>query len=564
MLPVVISLSASLATAPSSHVSDPPAPGNKFEIVVPRAIRAEPLTGRLFVFLARDAAPEPRLQAGGMVSVPFFGQDVSQLPAGQIGVVDAQAVGYPFQSIGQLPAGDYYVQAMVSVYTKFPRADGHTVWAHMDEWEGQQFNRAPGTLVSTVRRMHIDPAKGFDIRFEMSRVLPPVEVPGDDQYVKRIRIQSKILTQWWGHPMYLGAVVLLPKGYDEHPDVHYPVVWEQGHFTLHAPLGYTNDTTTETDAARHDRIERTTGRESGREFTRSWLSDSFPRMIAIRILHPSPYYDDSYAVNSANNGPYGDAIMQELIPYLEEHYRVIRKPYARVLTGGSTGGWESIALQVYHPDFFGGTWTFYPDPVDFRRYEQVNIYSDTNAFLIRRNAWITQDRPSERRSDGQPVVLLRQENQLNNARGSKRRGGENFAIWEATFGPTDKDGYPAPIWDDRTGVINADVARSWREHDYDIREYLERNWSRIGPDLAGKIHLYCGDMDNYYLNLAVYLLEDFLKGTKDPAYGGTVQYGRPLKGHGWQPMSDADLVREMAATVARHAPPNEPTAAWQY
>jgi hypothetical protein len=382
--------------------------------------------------------------------------------------------------------------------------------------------------------------------------------------VKRVRIQSKILTAWWGHPMYLGAVVLLPKGYDEHPDVHYPAVWEQGHFTLSPPFGFTLDSTPESAEMRRMRIERTTGRESSAEFARAWLSDSFPRMVGIRILHPSPYYDDSYAVNSANNGPYGDAIIQELIPYLEEHFRVIRKPYARMLTGGSTGGWESLALQVYHPDFFGGTWTFYPDPVDFRRYEQVDIYRDTNAFVIQRNQWITQARPSERRSDGQPVVLLREENQLNNARGSRRRGGENFAIWEATFGPTDREGYPAPIWNDSTGAINADVARAWREHDYDIRDYLDRNWTRIGPELVDKIHVYCGDMDNYYLNLAVYLLEDFLKGTKNPAYGGSFSYGRPLKGHGWQPMSDADLVREMAAHIDRHTPAGEPAAAWRY
>jgi putative esterase len=496
--------------------------------------------------------------------VPFFGADIEQLPAGTPAVVDRHAVGYPLRSLDRVPAGDYYVQALVSVYTKFPRADGHTIWAHMDEWEGQQFNTAPGTLVSTVRRVHVDPYHAGALRLEVSRVLPAVQVPPDDRYVKRIRIESQILTRWWGHPMYLGAVVLLPKGYDEHPDVHYPTIWEQGHFTLSAPFGFTLDSTPESEAARRQRIERTTGRETGYQFARAWLGDSFPRMVAIRILHPSPYYDDSYAVNSANNGPYGDAIMQELIPYLEDHFRVVRKPYARLLTGGSTGGWEALALQVYHPDFFGGTWTFYPDPVDFRRYEQVDLYRDTNAFQIQRNAWIRQDRPSERRPDGQPVVMLHEENQLNNARGSRRRGGENFAIWEATFGPTDRNGYPAPIWNDSTGEIDHVVAQYWRAHDYDLRDYLERDWPHIGPDLVGKIHVYCGDMDNYYLNLAVYLLDDFLSGTTNPAYGGSFQYGRPLKGHGWQPMSNADLVREMAATVARHAPADAGVAGWRY
>jgi hypothetical protein len=539
-------------------------PGARFEIVVPASLRAEALTGRVFVFLAKDSADEPRLRAGGMVSIPFFGVDVNQLKPGSPAVIDRCAGGYPLKSLDDLPAGDYYVQALASVYTRFARADGHTIWAHMDEWEGQQFNTAPGTLVSTVRRIHVDPLSGTRARIELSRKLPAVDVPPDDRYVKQVRIQSQILTKWWGHPIYLGAVVLLPKGYDEHPSVRFPTVWLQGHFTLDAPFGFTLDSTPEPDSVRKARIERTDHRESGAEFARSWLSDSFPRMVAIRILHPSPYYDDSYAVNSANNGPYGDAIMQELIPYLEKQFRVIAAPYARVLTGGSTGGWEALALQVYHPDFFGGTWSYYPDPVDFRRYELVNLYADTNAFYVTRNQWITMDRPSERRADGQPVVMLRQENQLNNVRGSRRRGGENFAIWEATYGPVDKEGYPAPIWNDSTGAINRDVAEYWRSHDYDLREYLERNWKTVGPSLIGKIHVLCGDMDNYYLNLAVYLLEDFLEHRTNPAYAGYFKYGRPQKGHGWQPTTNADLVREMADYVASHATAGESTGAWRY
>lgn len=541
----------------------PSAPRLRFEVVVPRSLRAEPLTGRVFVFLSKDSTPEPRLDAGGMVSIPFFGQDVDSLPAGVPAIVSRTSLGYPYRSLDQLPAGDYYLQALVSVYTRFARADGHTIWAHMDEWEGQQFNEAPGSLVSAVRRVHLDPRMAGRIRIELSSILPPVVVPPDDQYVKRVKIKSEILSRWWGHPIYLGAVVLLPKGFDAHPDLRYPAVWEQGHFSLSPPFGFNLDSTPESAESRQARMERSEKRGTGYEFARSWLGDSFPRMVAIRILHPSPYYDDSYAVNSANNGPYGDAIMQELIPYLEEHFRLIREPYARLLTGGSTGGWESIALQVYHPDFFGGTWTFYPDPVDFRRYEQMNLYADSNAFHLQRNQWISVEVPSERRRDGQVVVTVRQENQLNNARGSRRRGGENFAIWEATYGPTDKDGYPAPIWNDTTGVIDHAVANYWREHDYDIREYLERNWSRVGPQLVGKLHLYCGDMDNYYLNLAVYLLEGFLSTTTSPAYGGSFDYGRPLKQHGWQPMSNADLIRQMADQVRHNAPPGT-VMSWQY
>jgi hypothetical protein len=535
-MPMLIALTALLATATP-----------RVEVVVPASVHAEPLTGRVFVFFSHDSTSEPRLQAGGMVSVPFFGQDVDQLAPGTPGVIDLNSQGYPLQSMASLPPGDYYAQAIVSVYTKFARADGHTIWAHMDEWEGQQFNTAPGTLVSGIQRVHVDAAGAVSAHFEVARALPPVQMPPDDKYVKRVKIQSQILTKWWGHPIYLGAVVLLPKGYDEHPNEKYPAIWEQGHFTLSAPFGFTYDTES---TARRVRRSQGSARESGAEFAKSWLSDGFPQMVAFRILHPSPYYDDSYAVNSANNGPYGDAIMQELIPYLETHFRVIRDPNARVLTGGSTGGWEALALQVYHPDFFGGTWVFYPDPVDFRRYEQVNLYSDTNAFVIHRNEFITQWRPSERTVDGQPVVQLHEENQLNNTRGSHRRGGENFAIWEATFGPADKDGYPAPIWNDTTGVVDRDVAMYWRDH-YDIRYYLDQNWSKIGPDLVGKIHVFCGDEDNYYLNLAVYLLQDYLENVKNPAYGGSFAYGRPLKPHGWQPTTSADLVRQMSAYIAK-------------
>jgi hypothetical protein len=555
---------ALLAMIAVSPVSAQHAAGVHFEVVFSAGLQPEPITGRVFVFLAHDSSPEPRLQAGGVVSVPFFGADVDQLRPGAVALVNRRALGYPLRSIDSLPPGDYFVQALASPYTRFVRGDGHTIWAHMDEWEGQEFNTAPGSLVSTVRRVHVDGRRGTRVRLELSRILPPVEIPPDDRYVKRVRIQSQILTKWWGHPMYLGAVVLLPRGYDDHPTVRYPAIWLQGHFTLEPPFDFTLDSTPEPEDARRARLQRTDHRESGWEFARAWLSDSFPRMVAFRILHPTPYYDDSYAVNSANNGPYGDAIMQELIPYLEAQFRVIAEPYARVLTGGSTGGWEALALQVYHPDFFGGTWSYYPDPVDFRRYELVDLYADTNAFVVERNRWIGVERPSERRPDGQPVVTIRQENQLNNARGSRRRGGENFAIWEATYGPTDPDGYPAAIWNDATGTVNREVALYWRSHDFDIRDYLERNWQKIGPSLVGKIHLLCGDMDNYYLNLAVYLLEDFLEHRTTPAYGGYFKYGRPMKGHGWQPTSNADLVREMAAQVSGRAPAGEPSGAWRY
>lgn len=526
--------------------------GVRFEVTCPASLRGDPLTGRVFVIVGREADPEPRLQAGSWnSSVPFFGADVDQLPPGTPAVIDERTLGFPVTRIADLAAGDYAVQAVLSVYTRFARADGHTVWVHNDQWEGQQFNTSPGNLVSEVRRVHLDPKERVTIRLALARALPPVPLPPDTKWVKHIKIRSQLLTAFWGQPMYLGATVLVPEGYADAPARRYPVVYEQGHFTLRAPFGFSTDSVAETAAQRAARLART-AREPGFEFYRAWSSDDFPRMIAVTFQHPTPYYDDSYVVNSANNGPYGDAIMTELIPYLEEQFRIVRAPWARLLTGGSTGGWEALALQVYHPDFFGGVWSFYPDPVDFRHYQLGNIYADTSAFVVARNEWIGSEIPSERESSGQPVVSVRQESRLEAVLGSRGRSGEQFDAWEAAWGPVGEDGYPKELWDDLTGTMHHDVAQYMRVHDYDLRDYLERNWEKIGPALVGKMRIYVGDMDSYYLNLAVYDLEDFLEHRTDPRYAGEVVYGRPMKPHGWQPMTNAALIRMMAAHLTGH------------
>src|SRR5205807_1186614 len=145
---------------------------------------------------------------------PFFGVDVTALAAGTPGVIDATTLGYPLASLKEIPAGDYYVQGLLNVYSELHRADGHTLWLHDDQWEGQQFNKSPGNLVSEVRKVHLDPGRPDTLRLELTRTLPPVELPPDTKWVKHIKIQSEILTAWWGRPMYLGATVLLPRGYE--------------------------------------------------------------------------------------------------------------------------------------------------------------------------------------------------------------------------------------------------------------------------------------------------------------------------------------------------------------
>jgi Putative esterase len=526
-----------------------------FKITLPAG--AQPVTGRVFIIISRTDNPEPRLQIGSWRSrVEFLGRDVVGLEPGQAVYMDALTMGYPFKSVRELPAGDYYVQALLNVYTRFQRADGHTVWAHMDQWEGQRLNRSPGNLYSSIGHFHLDPLSGYEIQLTLDRTLPPVLTPGDTQYVKHIKIQSKLLSQFWGQPIYLGATVLLPEGYDAHPNAHYPVLYEQGHFSLRAPLGFSTEPSP-TDATPRE------GRIPGAELYRRWTSAGFPRMIAVTFQHPTVYFDDSYAVNSANNGPYGDAIMTELIPYLEEHFRIIRQPYARVLSGGSTGGWESLALQVFHPDFFGGTWTFFPDPVDFTRYQLVDIYNDNNAFLSPGYDPPVPERPMERTAEGQVDMTMRQMSQLEDVLGSHGRSGQQFEAWEAVYGPVGPDGYPKPLWDKLTGKIDPQVAAYMRDHDYDIRYYLDKNWPTIGAQLVGKLHVYCGDMDNFYLNLAVYRLEDFLRRTTSPPYGGSFEYGRPMKGHGWSPLNQAELLQVMANHITNNAPPGADRS-WKY
>ncbi|HZE08711.1 MAG TPA: alpha/beta hydrolase-fold protein, partial [Gemmatimonadaceae bacterium] len=309
------------------------------------------------------------------------------------------------------------------------------------------------------------------------------------------------------------------------------------------------------------------------DFSSAWTGQGFPRMIAVLFQHPTPYFDDSYAVNSANNGPYGDAILTELIPYLEQHFRMIAKPYARVLTGGSTGGWESLELQIYHPEFFGGTWTQYPDPIDFRHYGSVDIYADTNAFVFTsagggflqlNTEWQHPERYIMRAADGQPVISMREYSRWEDVLGSHGRSTDQLEAWESVFGPVGEDGYPKPLWDKRTGHIDHDVATYMRDRGYDLRYYLAQHWETIGPQLVGKIHIDVGDMDNFYLNLAVYDMQAFLDSASAPRSNAVFHYGRPKKGHGWQHTTEANLVREMADFITARAAAGENTAQWKY
>jgi Putative esterase len=552
---------ALLAMAAQTNAA-PPA-SDKFEISFLASVHTGAITGRVLVVISKQEKPEPRIQAGGFGETALlFGVDVNALAPDQTATIDDSTLGYPLRSLREIPGGEYYVQALVNIYTEFHRSDGHTIWAHMDQWEGQRFNISPGNLYSEVQKVHLDLAAGYDVKLSLTKVIPPVQVPADTPWVKHVKIQSEMLTKFWGYPIYIGAIVLLPKGYDEHPNVSYPVVYEQNHFSLGAPFGFSTEDRPISPELRARMADL--NRESGYEFYKSWNSGDFPRVIAVTFQHPTPYFDDSYAVNSVNNGPYGDALTKEMIPYLEAHFRMIPKPYARVLTGGSTGGWESLGVQIFYPDFFGGTWTLYPDPIDFRRYGTPNVYDDENAFFEPGHSWVQAPRYLMRKPDGQDEMTVQEFSHLEDVLGSHGRSGQQLEIWEAVYGPVGDDGYPKPLWDKQTGKIDHSVALYMRDHGYDLSYNVKTNWATLGPRLRGKIHVYVGDMDSFYLNLAVYQFEEMTKTLQNPPCDCEFQYGRPMKGHGWQPTSTANLVRWMTERIAKNAPASENTAAWHY
>ena len=523
---------------PASGITAQSAPALRFEITYPDSARSLPVTGRVYVMISRRSTPEPRFQIG-RTGVPLFGRDVEALAPGDIAVIDATDLGSPVVSLAEIPPGEYYVQAFVNVYERYERADGHVVWMPEDHWECQRWERSPGNLYSEVRRARLDPATGYVVRLMANRVIPPVEIPADTRYVKRFRFQSPMLTEFWGRPIYLGATVLLPRDYDRETHA-YPILYRQGHFSLRPPLGV----------------------REGTELYEAWMRDDFPRLIVVTLQHPNPYFDDSYAVNSVNVGPYGDAIMEELIPEVESRFRVIGEPWARFLDGGSTGGWEALALQIFHPDFFGGTWSYCPDPVTFTNVEGINIYEDENAFY-KQYEWRRVPTPNTRETDGRIRLTSEQRNRWELVNGTKGRSGEQLDIWSAVHGPLGDDGYFKPLFDKRTGVIDREVAEYWRDN-YDLLEHLKRNWPTLGPKLIDKLHVYTGTMDNFYLNVAVRELEAWMATTEDPHYPGFFMYGDGV-GHCWiGPVSTTERLKEIASHALRHLPAERTAPWWRY
>ena len=526
-----------------------------FQISIADGLVDEPVDGRIILAISKTPEFDVGEVEGG---AQLFGVTVDAMGRGGRATIDGTTKGYPLANLSEVPPGQYYVKAYLHRYTTFHRADGHVVKLPMDQGEGQVWHISPGNLVSEPIEVAIGAVRSKTHKLELSEVLPPIDPPAETEWVKSLEIESALVSEFWGRPMKIGARVLLPKGFDAHPDAKYPVVIQHGHFDRRAP-GYFW-------APGDDLSDYSEGNiAEGKALYDAWVSEDFPRFLLVTIQHPTPYYDDSYAVNSQNHGPYGDALTQELIPAIERAFRGIGAPFARLLTGGSTGGWETVAQQVWYPDFFGGAWAFYPDQLDFHYYQLADLYEGENAYY-RQFGWLKTALPSMRDVDGRPRFTMANENHYEEVIGTRYRSGGQWAAWASTFAPVAEDGYPAALWEPWTGEINREAA-DWAIEHYDVTKYLRDNWSEVGPKLVGKLNIFMGDRDNFYLEQATYLLEAFMAETENPHYPGRFEYSR-FGNHGWTPWRESGdipgLYREMAEHVKASAPDGHDPAEWNY
>ena len=518
------------------------AAGFSVDIIVPDNYEGE-LNGRVLLALDKQMPEEgdQLYEYLDVTSIPVFGKTVFGLKAGDtinLSSGDAGVNGWPFQ-MGELPPGEYAVQAFFIVYTKFERAQAPAIWGMADHGGGGYFGANPYNLYSAMQMADLR-AGGTELTLDQMIPLGYELKEGqvtqqgnyeDTEMVKYVKIKSELLSDFWGTDMYLGANVLLPKDYSA--DKTYPVLYYQGHWPgSGAPLSYGR-----------------TGRDSYEAFNKFW-DESAPDLIVVTFRDANMFYDTSYSVDSVNLGPWGEAITTELIPWLEETFNAVGEPWARALAGGSTGGWESLAMQVFYPEYFGGTWAMCPDGVDFHAYQIVNLYDDENAYYLDKG-WYKVARPSSRDLSGNIKFTIEDENHYELAIGGPEAVSlGQWAVWESVYGPMKDNGYPARVWDPVTGVIDKEVVAYWGEN-YDLTRILQTEWEELGPKLKGKIHLRGGDMDSYYLNLAQYILGDWLATTDYEGYSVTF----PRMGHTGN-ISNPDLVTEIALHMVKYGPEN--------
>jgi len=445
--------------------------------------------GRLFLFLCQNPWVEPRTQTwpGPWSKCQIFACNVSGMDPSETMRIDGAAewISTADWTLDRIPEGEYYVQVL---------------W---DQDLAESGINAPGNLYSEKQRIRIDQSVELDI--ELDRRIG-VRIVEEHPLVREVDMVSDTLSAWWGRPMHLKASLLLPANYEEGSHAAYPIRYNVA--------GY---------GGRYTRVNYLV---RDKEFMNWWHSDDAPGIINVFLDGEGPF-GDSYQMDSENSGPYGYALIHELIPHIESRYRGTDSPETRFVDGCSTGGWVSLALQVFYPDHFNGAFSYSPDAIDFENYQLINIYEDENTFINEYG----YPRPIMRDIDGEPLVswkdFVRVENVLGASNTYLNSGGQ-ICSHTALYSPRGKDGLPQPLIDPVTGKIDHEVARHWRK--YDLKAYCREHWEELGPKLQGKLFIWMGDMDQFYLNTATRAFEDFIDRTETPRSDAEIIFS-PMEGH---------------------------------
>jgi enterochelin esterase-like enzyme len=429
----------------------------EFQLLFDAKAKATPFTGRVHVLLSNARRTGPPGSPNWFRPEPAFALDVRDWKPGETLTVGKNALAYP---------------------TPLDKLENKTYWAMavMDLDQGDRsFGAAPGNIFSKSISVNGDPATAGPVKLVLDQVVEERPFKETDR-VKLVETESKLLSEFNHRSTKMRAAVVLPKSYAEKPDKRYPIIYEipgfgGDHRSAFGAISKTNDAT---DVA-------------GVE------------MLFV-VLDPSCRTGHHVFADSANNGPCGEALIKELIPAIESKFRAVGKPGGRFVAGHSSGGWSSLWLQVTYPDFFGGVWSTAPDPVDFRDFQRINVYKPgTNMFTDEAG----NPRPLARRN-GKAVLFYKPFSDMEDMIG---HGGQ-LPSFEAVFSPRGPDGRPRKLWDRKTGNVDPETAKAWEK--YDIRLVLERNWKTLGPKLAGKLHVYMGGDDTFYLDGATALLKESL------------------------------------------------------
>ena len=444
-------------------------------------------SGRLFFFLNQNPDTEPRQHiwpsAGNYIFATniddWNGKDPLQLTA------EDSWRKTPEWTLGNIPAGTYYAQIL---------------WDH--DTEESRIN-APGNIHSEKQEIVVDGDQSVSVSLNM--VIPKRKLE-ENEFVKLVDIESEVLSAFWKKPMHVKASVLLPGKYFENPDAEYPIRYNVA--------GY---------GGRYTRVNNLVKNDN---FMSWWKSDEAPQIINVFLDGEGPF-GDSYQMDSDNSGPYGTSLITELIPHIENLYRNTTNADTRFVDGCSTGGWVSLGLQLYYPDTFGGVFSYSPDAIEFENYQLINIYKDKNAY-VNEHGYL---RPVMRDTNGEPMMSVKDFIQYENVLGSSDtylNSGGQFSAHSALYSRKGEDGLPAPLFDPVTGDIDHSVAEGWKK--YDMKIYAKENWSELGPKLQGKVFIWMGDMDHFYLNIATRAFSEFLETTENPKSDAEIVFS-PTEGH---------------------------------